>query len=70
MSKKIITINILLMLGIIIGDIFYILFGGLLLKGLTSLLFALLGLVNFIYTRKQGLGADGILAKSRAWARW
>lgn len=56
MSKKIITINILLMLGIIIGDIFYILFGGLLLKGITSLLFALLGLINFIYTRKQGLG--------------
>lgn len=56
MSKKIITINILLMLGIIIGDVFYILFGGLWLKGLTSLLFALLGLINFIYTRKQGLG--------------
>lgn len=42
-------INVLLIMGILLGDICYITLGGLLAKGLTSGLFLLLGLVNLVY---------------------
>lgn len=53
MKKSFIIPNIILFLSVIIGDIFYINFGGLWLKGLTSLLFVALGVFNLIYTIKS-----------------
>lgn len=42
-------LNIMLILGIVLGDICYIAFGGLLAKSLTSAMFVLLGAVNFLH---------------------
>ncbi len=42
-------LNIMLILGIVLGDICYISLGGLLAKSLTSAMFVLLGVVNFVY---------------------
>lgn len=53
MTKTFKILNIALMLAIIIGDIFYITIGGLLIKSITSLLFVSLGFVNFIYAKKH-----------------
>ena len=42
-------LNIALMMGVLLGDIAYITLGGTLIKGLTSMLFVVLGLTNLIY---------------------
>jgi len=49
MKKSILILNILLAIGVIVSDIFYILEGGLWLKSITSALFVLIGIVNLIY---------------------
>lgn len=43
------VLNVLLIVGIVLGDICYMSLGGLLIKGLTSGLFTLLGAVNLVY---------------------
>lgn len=49
MNKKILIANTILIALILIGDIFYIINGGLLLKGITSAGFVLMGLLNLAY---------------------
>lgn len=49
MKKSILILNILLAIGVIVSDIFYMLQGGLWLKSITSAGFVLIGLVNLIY---------------------
>lgn len=46
MKKNIFIANVVLIALILVGDIFYILNGGLLLKGITSAGFVLMGLLN------------------------
>ena len=58
MKKSIFILNIILAIGVIISDIFYILQGGLWLKSITSAGFVLIGLANLIYaicTKSQNL---------------
>lgn len=49
MKKYFYIINIALFVAVLVGDIFYMLNGGLLLKALTSAGFVLIGLANLIY---------------------
>ena len=49
MKKSFFIINIILGLLTIISDVFYALYGGLWLKGVTSTGFVLIGLVNLVY---------------------
>ena len=49
MKKSFFIINIILGLLTIISDVFYALYGGLWLKGVTSAGFVLIGLVNLVY---------------------
>ncbi len=49
MKRKFLIANALLICLILVGDIFYILKGGLLIKSLTSAGFVLLGLLNFVF---------------------
>ncbi len=49
MKKNIFIANVVLIALILVGDIFYILNGGLLLKGLTSAGFVLMGFLNLAY---------------------
>ena len=53
-SKENLTIfifNLIFLIGIIISDVFYIVYGALALKGFTSALFVALGLINLVYVR-------------------
>ena len=49
MKRAIYISNIILALAVVILDIFYIIEGGLLLKGITSAGFVLIGIVNLVY---------------------
>lgn len=53
MNKILNITNIVIMIAIIIGDIFYITIGGLTIKSITSLLFVVLGIVNFAFIIKN-----------------
>ena len=54
MNKKLIIIlNCILLALILAGDVLYIVFGDLWLKGLTSAFFVLLGVINLIYAIKN-----------------
>ena len=54
MNKKLIIIlNCILLALIFAGDVLYIVFGDLWLKGLTSAFFVLLGVINLIYAIKN-----------------
>lgn len=53
MKKITYSINLLFLLAIIILDIFYIIYGGLLLKSITSFLFFALGIINLIFVMKM-----------------
>lgn len=53
MKKITYSINLLFLLAIIILDIFYIIYGGLLLKSITSFLFFTLGIINLIFVIKM-----------------
>ena len=53
MKKTINIINLIFLLCIVVGDVFYTIFGGLWLKGLTSLMFVALGVVNLMYAIKN-----------------
>jgi len=53
MNKPFKFLNIILIALILIGDLFYITIGGLIIKSITSLLFVALGVVNFIYAKKS-----------------
>ena len=53
MNKTFKIFNIILILSILVGDICYIAFDGLLTKSITSILFVVLGVVNFVYASKQ-----------------
>lgn len=54
MNKKIIIIlNCILLASILAGDVLYIVFGDLWLKGLTSAFFVLLGVINLVYAIKN-----------------
>lgn len=50
MKKLFLTLNIILAAGVFTGNYFYLTEGGLLLKSLCSSGFALLGIINLIYT--------------------
>jgi len=52
MKKTIIILNLILAMLVIVGDICYTMFGGLWLKGLTSLGFVLIGTINLFYAVK------------------
>lgn len=54
MKKIFIGINIALAALIMVGDIFYMLYGALLVKSITSAGFVLLGVINLIYALKNG----------------
>lgn len=49
MKKFINIFNIIMFFAIMLSDVFYIIYGGIVLKGVTSGLFVLLGVVNLIY---------------------
>lgn len=49
MKKGFIIANVILATICVILDIFYIIYGGLLLKGITSLFFVLIGITNLVY---------------------
>ena len=49
MKKVYNILNIALILAILVGDVFYIVYGGLLIKSITSACFFVLGLINLIY---------------------
>lgn len=53
MNKTLKIINIYLISTILILDIFYIIFGGIALKSITSLLFVMLGFANFVIAIKS-----------------
>lgn len=53
MKKTFLILNVLLIAYTVVGDICYMTFGGLLLKGLASAGFAALGIVNVIYALRQ-----------------
>ncbi len=53
MKKTLNIINFCLILAILIGDVFYILYGTLAIKGITSAGFVLLGIINLIYALKN-----------------
>ena len=53
MKKITYSINLLFLLSIIILDIFYIIYGGLILKSITSFLFFTLGIINLIFVMKM-----------------
>lgn len=52
MKKNIFILNLILLVLLLVGDVCYILFGGLWLKTLTSLMFVAIGLINLIYAIK------------------
>ena len=52
MKKTFYIVDALLILAVLIGDVCYMAFGGLLLKSLTSALFVTLGAVNLVYALK------------------
>ena len=52
MKKSAIIINFIMMLLILIGDVFYIVKGTLLIKSITSILFVLLGAINLAFCLK------------------
>ena len=49
MKKTFNIINAILVLLVVVGDILYITLGGLLIKGLTSAGFVLIGITNLTY---------------------
>ncbi len=51
--KKIDIFNLVLSLLIVVGDVFYMIYGTLLIKSIVSASFVVLGLVNFIYMYMQ-----------------
>lgn len=53
MNKYFKILNIITIISILIGDIFFITIGGLLIKSITSLLFVSLGIINLIYAIKS-----------------
>ena len=53
MNKNYKLLNILFICAPLIGDIFYMIIGGLLIKSINSLLFVTLGIINFINVFKQ-----------------
>lgn len=56
MKKTYDILNIVLILAVLVGDICYMIYGGLWLKGLTSAGFVLLGVINLIYALKNKTG--------------
>ena len=52
MNKTCSILNIILIVAVLIGDVCYTILGGLWIKGLTSLGFVLIGIVNLIYIFK------------------
>lgn len=52
MKKTILLTNIFLIIAVLVGDVFYMLNGLILVKALTSLGFVAIGVVNFIYLLK------------------
>lgn len=55
MKKAILGLNAVLILLIVIGDLCYMRFSGIALKSATSIAFTLLGGVNLVYARQQGI---------------
>ena len=53
MKKSLMVANAILLTCILILDVFYIIYGGTVLKGTTSLLFVLTGVINLNYCRKN-----------------
>ncbi len=53
MKKSVLITNLILILAVLVGDVFYILNGSIWVKGLTSLGFVAIGIVNFIYLLKN-----------------
>ena len=53
MKSLYITLNAIFLALIVAGDVCYTIFGGLWLKGLTSLMFVVLGVINLIYAIKN-----------------
>ena len=53
MKKTILLTNIFLIIAVLVGDVFYMINGLILVKALTSLGFVAIGVVNFIYLLKN-----------------
>ena len=53
MKKSLMVANAILLTCILILDVFYMIYGGTVLKGTTSLLFVLTGVINLNYCRKN-----------------
>lgn len=58
MKRKVLMINIVFFLAVLAGDLCYMEYGGLWLKGLTSFGFVLMGLVNCLLCRRQRRGGS------------
>ena len=52
MKKLFFILNLILATGVLVGDVCFIVIGGLLSKSIASALFVLIGVVNFIYALK------------------
>ncbi len=52
MKRNIFILNLVLLLAILVMDSFYIIFDGILLKSIASLLFVIVGLINLFYAYK------------------
>ena len=53
MKKSLMVANAILLTCILVLDVFYMIYGGIVLKGTTSLLFVLTGVINLNYCRKN-----------------
>lgn len=56
-------VNLLLMVGAMAGLVYYDIRGGIVLKGMTSLWFVVIGMVNLLYAHRTG-------CRHRAYPRW
>ena len=53
MKKIVLTLNIVLLLALVVMDVCLIIFDGLLLKSITSLIFVCIGVINFVFALKM-----------------
>ena len=53
MKKAVLTLNMILLLALIVMDVCLIVFDGLLLKAITSSIFVIIGVINFVFAFKM-----------------
>ena len=53
MKKIVLTLNMILLLALIVMDVCLIVFDGLLLKAITSSIFVIIGVINFVFAFKM-----------------